>query len=85
MLVISALIGILEATPATHIVNQNRGEIRLPVLDIRDQPRQRVATRKAQSASAFIGIGADDFDPAPFGIAADNIGLVLGGVLLVFG
>src|SRR5271166_2067896 len=43
--VIGAFICILKATPATDVVDQNCSEIRLPALDLRDQPRKRVAPR----------------------------------------
>ena len=42
-------------------------------------------TDKGQTAFAFVGIGADDFDVAALGIFQNLIGLVVGRVLLVLG
>jgi hypothetical protein len=60
-------IGVLEPTPAAHVVDQNRLET-LAALDICNQPRQRLTSCKPQSAAAFVGMRPNDLNPASLGI-----------------
>jgi hypothetical protein len=50
-----------------------------------DQLLQRRATIDAQPTLAGVGVGANDLDAAPGSVLAYLVGLVLCGVLLVFG
>jgi hypothetical protein len=38
-----------------------------------------------QAALALVGVGADNLEPAPLGVVADDIRLVGSGILLVLG
>lgn len=58
--VMSALIGVLESSPATYVVNDDCFEIAFSGLHVSDQLPQRIAPVQAQSASAFIRIGVNN-------------------------
>ena len=85
VLVIGALVGILEAAPAADVVDEDGREVGPAGLNVIDQALERSRPVERQTALARVGVGADDLDAAPRRILADDVGLVLGRVLLVLG
>ena len=85
LFVVSALIWILEATPAADVVDQDRPEGGLAGLDVVEQLAETGAPADGQTAAALVRICLDDFDAALGGVVADRVGLVLGRVFLVLG
>jgi hypothetical protein len=83
VLVVSALVRILEASPAADIVDKNSGEVDFTGFDIGDQSLQRVAPFQAQPALAFVGIGPDDLDVTAGGEQTDDVRLILRRVSLM--
>src|ERR1017187_7638241 len=83
--VIGALVGILEASPAADIVDQDRAEIRWAILYIVDQLLQRIPPLNTQPAFAGVSVGSYDDHAASLGILLDHLMLVFGGILLVLG
>jgi hypothetical protein len=83
--IVRGFIGILEPTPAAHIINEDQGKPSIPFLDITEQLLQCVSAIEAQSAFALVGVSADDLDAAPRGILADGVLLVLRRILLMLG
>jgi len=83
--VVCAFVCVLEAPPATHVVNQNFAEIGLAALDVPDQLLQRFAALDVQSTPILIRVCAH-YDPVPhFGPLMYDGMLVLGRILLMLG
>ena len=66
--VIGAFVGVLESSPSADIVQENKLEIDLPVLNIPNQLSQRFAVLDIQPAPAFVNIFFDDLQSTAFGI-----------------
>ena len=81
--VIGALIGILEASPATDIIYKDGGEVDFSVLNILNHLCQRIAPFNVQAAFALVRIYFDDFQTPAFGVFKNNIHLVTRGILLM--
>ena len=56
-LVVGAFIGVLEAAPTTHVVHENRVEVRGSSSNVVYQLLQRVTTIEAQPALSSIFVG----------------------------
>ena len=83
--VVGALVGILKPAPAADVVDQDDLEIGFAQLHVLDQLLQRLPAVDAESALAFVGVGADDLDVAPGGVFENFVTLVLCRILLVLG
>src|SRR3546814_6968686 len=66
--VVGALVGVLEAAPAAHVIDQDDGKVRRAALDVLNQLLEGVAAIETQPAATLVGIAAHDLDAAPLGI-----------------
>ena len=80
-----AFIGILEPAPAADVVDQDGLEIRLAGANLGHQVLQRLASVEAQSRPAGILEDAQDLQTPGSGVAAKDVELVFGGILLMIG
>src|SRR3546814_2076077 len=65
--VVGALVGVLEAAPAAHVIDQDDGKVRRAALDVLNQLLEDVAAIETQPAATLVGIAAPDLDAAPLG------------------
>ena len=79
------LVGILETTPAAHVVDQDQFEVGVFGKHIRDQVLQPLAAADVEPALSLICISPDDLDIVVLGVIADPVRLVLRRVLLMLG
>ena len=77
ILVVGALIRILEAPPAAHVVDEDQAGVGPTLTDVVEERLQAGTSRDAKATSAMIGIGAHNLDTAGRGIVADGVRLVL--------
>ena len=82
-LVVGAFVGVLESTPATHVVDEDGREVGTAGPHVVDQLLQRVAAVEAQTALPVIGVGTHDLDASLLGVALNDLRLILSRVLLV--
>lgn len=80
--VVRALVDVLEAAPATDVVDENVIEVGLSRLNVVDQLDETRPPLDSKAAAAFVGIGADDRESVRLGIGGDGCELVLDRVAL---
>jgi hypothetical protein len=83
--VIRSLVGLLEASPAADVVNQNRTEFCLTAFYRSKKVLERVTTLNPDATLARIDKRAYDLDPVLAGETLDYGVLILSRVLLVVG
>lgn len=83
--VVGRLVRILEPAPSADIVDEDDLEVGGPGLDLSDQTAKAIATLDPKTALPGVLVGADDPHAMRLGLGPNGLGLVLGGVPLVFG
>jgi len=83
VLVEGRLVGILKPAPPADVVDEDRLEIDRPRLHLGDHSLEWITACHTQAALALVRVGVDDLEPAAFGVLPDDVGLVVGGILLM--
>ena len=82
--VICAFVGVLEPSPAAHVVNQEVREACAPLLNILQKLTKPIPAREVEPASPVVIVCSDDVHIVSDGIFRDGVRLVLWRILLMF-
>src|SRR3954452_937554 len=84
-LVMRALVGILEAAPTPHIIDEEIAIVRFGSGDDADKTSQPGSVLDPKPAFAFVSVGSNDLQVASVSIGRDDGGLILDRVSLPLG
>ena len=76
MFIVSSFISVLKATPAAHVINEDRREIANARLGVLHQLLQSVASAYGQAAASGIFVNSTDFEAMFFGISPNCLELI---------
>jgi hypothetical protein len=82
-LVMSGFIGIVESTPATHIVNKNRPELCVTVKDVFQQCTEALAVLNNHATLTGVFVCLDDIEATALGVFLNSDSLIDNRILLI--